>query len=495
MFSPAGAIKDFVTPWLFQDFCKEKKTGTVTFTQGAETIKVFFRQGDIIFASSSRDNDSLGEQLLNAGKITQQQLDKASTIANKDGKRVGAILFEMGALQPHELVERTKLMARQNILALFKWREGDYHFDDNALPGAEIVPLPMSARDLIIEGVRGLDWQEIRTLLPPLNTIVHKPAAPSPCFQNAHLDEAERALLPLISGTVSMQDICNLSRLGDLKTLSALYVLLALRVLAPVGLKDQSAREFTYQEERPAPARAVSVGPDSATEAFVNREVIKNAYDSLARQDYYEVLGVGRSATPQEIKKSYAGLFQLYHPNRRANSSLSDMKRQLTTLFENINEAYQVLRVKEKRDQYNLDLASGTKKYGQNEPHPASKEETDKAAAEALFNVGMKQMHVQNFWGAEESFRGAARLVPSKADYIFHQGLAVFRLPRRSHEAEEYFLKAIELAPNRIEYYLELGSFYTKIGLREKALIQFQRALKRDPQSDKIKLAIKKAGG
>jgi curved DNA-binding protein CbpA len=495
MFPLSGEIQGMTAPWLFHDIRKTKKTGTVFFEQTAETIKVFFKQGDVIFASSNSDNDSLGELLLRTGKITQQQLEKASTIAAKSGKNIGAVLFEIGALQPQELVDQTKLRARRNILSLFKSRQGRYRFDGGALSGAEIVPLPMSTSELILEGVRSLDWQEIRTSLPPLNTIIQKPADPAPLFQSTQLDQPERAILSLVDGSASIQDICGLSRLGDLRTLSALYVLLALRVLLPAGTKDQTEKEFTYQEERPNLAPAEIVGPDSATESLINRELLKNAYNSLDLHNYYEILGVGHSATPYEIKKAYTSLYQLYHPDRQTNPQLADIRLQLKTLVENINEAYQVLRVKEKRDQYNIDLASGTKKYGQEEQQPANKEEADKAAAEVLFNEGMKQMHVQNFWGAEESFRGATRLVPSKAVYIFHQGLAIFRLPRRSHEAEEYFLKAIELAPSRIEYYLELGNFYTKTGLKGKALVQYQKALKRDPNSEKVKQAIKAAGG
>jgi cytochrome c-type biogenesis protein CcmH/NrfG len=104
-------------------------------------------------------------------------------------------------------------------------------------------------------------------------------------------------------------------------------------------------------------------------------------------------------------------------------------------------------------------------------------------------------MRVRNYWGAEEAFRGAVRLDPSKADYVFHQGLAVLHVPRRGHEAEEYFLKAIKLASSRVEYYMELGNYYMKNGAKAKALTMYQSALKRDPNSEKIKQAVKTAGG
>jgi molecular chaperone DnaJ len=58
--------------------------------------------------------------------------------------------------------------------------------------------------------------------------------------------------------------------------------------------------------------------------------------------DYYKVLGVDKSASQEEIKKAYRKLAHKYHPDKGG-----DEKK-----FKEINEAYQVLSNKEKREQY-----------------------------------------------------------------------------------------------------------------------------------------------
>jgi len=73
----------------------------------------------------------------------------------------------------------------------------------------------------------------------------------------------------------------------------------------------------------------------------------------MATRDYYEVLGVGKNAGDNEIKKAYRKLAMKYHPDRNPN------KKEAEERFKEINEAYAVLSDKEKRKQYDTFGAEG----------------------------------------------------------------------------------------------------------------------------------------
>lgn len=73
----------------------------------------------------------------------------------------------------------------------------------------------------------------------------------------------------------------------------------------------------------------------------------------MAAKDYYKILGIEKTASPEEIKKAYRKLAIKYHPDHNKGDQAAEAK------FKDINEAYAVLRDPEKKRQYDQFGAEG----------------------------------------------------------------------------------------------------------------------------------------
>ena len=78
----------------------------------------------------------------------------------------------------------------------------------------------------------------------------------------------------------------------------------------------------------------------------------------MSKRDYYEVLGVSRSASKQELKKAFKKLAMKYHPDRNPNDQAAADK------FKEAAEAYEILSDAEKKAAYDQFGHSGVSGMG-----------------------------------------------------------------------------------------------------------------------------------
>lgn len=129
----------------------------------------------------------------------------------------------------------------------------------------------------------------------------------------------------------------------------------------------------------------------------------------MAKKDYYELLGVKRNASEQEIKQAYRKLARQYHPDVNTSEKSAEAK------FKEINEAYEVLSSKENRQKYD--------KYGDQWQY-----------AEQIEKARQQQAHFGGFrdTGGSASFRFEGEDLSSLFDDLLFGGGRARTYTRRS---------------------------------------------------------------
>jgi Domain of unknown function (DUF4388) len=241
-----GEIETSSVPELLRSFLASGEGGILTVRNGDEAKSVFLDQGKIVYASSNNPDERLGESLLLRGKITARQYVEASKEI-RPGRRLGAILVDMEAIESEELLPAVEQQVKDIVLNLLTWTRGDYAFVIKDLDQGRLVPLNMSMENLILEGIRrSRSWSQLLKGLGDIES-VYASTGNTEVLYRLELSEEEQEVLAHVNGTSTVEQICQVSYLPNFETCKILW---ALQVLGVIRRGGTGERESAQRAER-----------------------------------------------------------------------------------------------------------------------------------------------------------------------------------------------------------------------------------------------------
>ena len=244
-----GDLETSSVPELLRSLLSSGETGIVTFRRDALVKTVYLREGRVVFATSSDPDERLGENLLVRGKITARQYLQASNMI-RPGRRLGAILVELEAIEADELMPAVEQHVRDILMDLVCWNRGDYELvmkdvDVHRMEPDTEIALNISTENLILEGIRQCrSWSQVlRGIGGDIDT-VPAPTGDTEVLYKLELSPEEQEVLAQVNGRSTVEQICKVSYLSDFETCRILWALLVLGVIR----KEQAAETRTGAE-------------------------------------------------------------------------------------------------------------------------------------------------------------------------------------------------------------------------------------------------------
>jgi curved DNA-binding protein CbpA len=183
-----------------------------------------------------------------------------------------------------------------------------------------------------------------------------------------------------------------------------------------------------------------------------------------AVRDFYQVLGVARDASTDQIRSRFRALARERHPDRFAGEE----RARAETEFQSITEAHNVLSDPERRRQHDFELAR---------PRPEPPGSEGLRLVRFHLEAGVGFYRAANYFAAAESFDRVLNLDPRNHQAWHHlaQSLAHQRkfLPR----ALEAIVRACELQPMNVSYLKLAGRLHAEAGVVAKAERYYNEAI------------------
>ena len=218
-----GEISTTSVPELLRSLMQSGETGLLVLRSGEATKSVYLNSGRVVFAASSDPDERLGENLLRRGRLTARQYVEASRMI-RPGRRLGAILVEMKALESEDLIPAVEQQVKDILMELFTWTSGEYEFVIKEKEAAsDIVTLNISTENLVLEGIRRTkNWSRILKGIRSIDAVPVATAATDSSYK-LELSEDEQEVLSHVNGRASIEKICQVSYLTNFETCRTLW--------------------------------------------------------------------------------------------------------------------------------------------------------------------------------------------------------------------------------------------------------------------------------
>jgi tetratricopeptide (TPR) repeat protein len=461
-----GRLEETPLPRLLLDLHRARFEGTLSLRRERMEKSFLFQEGVPVFAESNLASETLGVQLMDAGKLTREDHARVSRHVSQKRCKEGKALLDLGLIEPKVLFLALKDQVRQRIVDCFGWPQGTFRVTPSDGLPREAQPFRADVFALIQEGIE-THWAAERVLAelaPNMQARVTRTRRLPRIQDRLRSDESVEALIDALDGTRTLWRALQTARTP--RALAAAWVLHAAGALSygsdtsPLPSTQEPAIEIVLSEEASQVGAAAPRAEESARAETPQHQALRTEIESrfarLDELDHYGLLGVTSHATTAEIRRAYHEAARRYHPDALARAGLEgELRGQAGKVFAAISRAQATLVDAQRRREYDAALDS---------------DESDLdaeriAAAETNYRKGEILLKAGNFRGAYDYLKAAVDGWPEEAAYQSALGWTLFkRTPSDPPQARVHLERACAIAPQDAQSLYWLGTVLKALG-------------------------------
>lgn len=521
----AGQLQQHPLAELIREISGAGLSGAVRLSRERAKAVVYFNTGELVYAASNLRAFRFGECARRWNALTEAQLSGVSETASDI--ETGAALVASGALSREALDALTERQVSELLCHTLLWTDGHWDFDPRVRLAGQVRAV-LNVTSLMVESARRLPPPFVAARLANPNETLSPESQPP---DDINLAPAEAFVLSRVERPITVRELTLVCGFPEEETLRAAYALalggFLRRELWPQALtNEEKSRAHALESAQARPAQPAAPEPKVETKAAPPPPEAPAPEEKRAEEvrpeelferlslatNYYQMLGVVRTASAADIKRAYHGLAKRFHPDRFRREADHALLTRIESAFAQVAQAYETLKDTASRASYDTRLlkqeaaSRGTRPRAPADagaaagPHTSSRPNGQSSApasfrAKEIFQQGLSALQQGNNASAIASLGEAARLDPTQPRYRALLGQAMAKDQRLRRNAEAEFKAAIALDANNASYRVMLAELYNDLGMFKRAQSELEHALQLEPRNQAARQLLDKLKG
>ncbi|MEO8380929.1 MAG: DUF4388 domain-containing protein [Acidobacteriota bacterium] len=225
---------------------REQFTGAIRFESDGIIKIIYFKNGDVLSASTNDRADSIDEILMRAGKVSREHV-KQALARRKESETLGDAMLNLGYITRKELTWARRVQVVGVIRSIAAWAEGSFTIVADYLPKRDegtLFPLPQVLVELIVTET---DRQKFDRALSGGAVVLGKTEEFDEVFRRLGLNEDAEAIVSHVDGTLSAADVASASGKDAFNVYKLLQALVTLGILKDIET-PQVTPELSFDE-------------------------------------------------------------------------------------------------------------------------------------------------------------------------------------------------------------------------------------------------------
>lgn len=227
-----GNLTNFRIVEVMQMLGLQRQTGRLAITRTSDGVEIYFREGAVVYATStSHGNAGIEVLLRKTCRVEEDGLRHVLRIAEMTSQPIDSVLAQEKIVDLKTFAECLKRHTESAVYKAMAWRDGDFVFEKSE-PPVFTTRLQLKVDDLLLEGARRADeWTLIQQKIPSFSVVFEPMIGNAEELTTRGMSDIDMKVFSLIDGRRTIQEIIDVSNLSDFDVAKSVFILLSVNLI------------------------------------------------------------------------------------------------------------------------------------------------------------------------------------------------------------------------------------------------------------------------